>query len=488
MTLRRTKIIATIGPASDNPETIGRMLEAGMDVARLNFSHGTHKYHAKNIETLREVARKYQRPLTIMQDLQGPKIRTGNLARRQPVLLKAGNQLTITTRELEGTASLVSTSYQALPHDVRPGDRVLISDGLIELRVLYTTTTDVHTEVVIGGELREKQGINLPCVNVSAPSLTEKDIADLEFGLAHDVDYVALSFVRRATDIDDINRRIQATGRDVPVIAKIEKPEALEDVPEILKRVDGLMVARGDLGVEIPTEQVPPVQKRLIYAANDAGIPVITATQMLDSMTRNPRPTRAEASDVANAIFDGTDAVMLSGETAAGQYPVESVQMMARIAEAAEASGKHSDREPDLNIAPQRDIPNAISEAARAIVEALPVQAIVAFTLSGRTAYLMAHQRPRVPILALTPSESIYRRLNLIWGITPVWTHEPTDDTHVLMQQIHHALLSFNMAQPGNMVILVGGHPPSEGVATNFLQVVTVGTEPPSVPVLNEHI
>lgn len=484
--MRRTKIVATIGPASDNPDVVARMLDAGMDVVRLNFSHGTHAYHARNIAMLRNVAAQAGRPLTIIQDLQGPKIRTGSLVMGRSVSLKAGNPFRITTTPVEGTAECVSTTYEALPYDVRRGDRILISDGLIELRVLSTSNNDVETEIVTGGKLREKQGINLPFVQVSAPSLTEKDRVDLDFGLAHDIDYIALSFVRRASDISDIKARIADAGKDTPVVAKIEKPEALNEITEIVRLADAIMVARGDLGVEIPTEQVPPAQKMLIDTANDAGIPVITATQMLESMTANPRPTRAEASDVANAILDGTDAVMLSGETAVGHYPVDTVTMMGRIIEAAEASGRTSQHTPNTSIAPQRDIPNAVSEAARAIVEALPVKAIVAFTLSGRTAWLMAHQRPKVPIIALTPSEHVFRRLNLIWGITPIWTREYTDDTTVVMHQVHQALGQCHLLTPGNIVVLVGGHPRAEQGPTNFLQIVTVGAEPPSLPDLEK--
>jgi pyruvate kinase len=483
--MRRTKIIATIGPASDTPEVISRLLDAGMDVARLNFSHGTQEYHAKNIAMLREVAHQKHRPLTIIQDLQGPKIRTGTLENGTPVQLVPGKPFVITTRREVGTDSMVSTTYKALARDVQPGDRVLISDGLIELCVTKTTNDEVHTEVVVGGILYEKQGINLPGVNISSPSLTTKDMQDLAFGLEQDIDYIALSFVRHSSDITIIKQHIASACKDIPVIAKIEKPEALEHMADILKQVDGIMVARGDLGVEIPTEHVPPLQKKLINTANDAGIPVITATQMLDSMRHNPRPTRAEASDVANAIFDGTDAVMLSGETAAGDYPVESVRVMAQIIEAAEASGRRCGHDPDIGIAPQPDIPNAISEAARAIVGALPVQAIVAFTLSGRTAHLMARQRPNAPILAMTPSEAIYNRLNLIWGINPVWTLEDDDDIKVVMQQAYRALVQHDLAQPGNMVVVVGGLPRSERGPTNFLQIVKLEGKPPFVPELD---
>lgn len=453
-----------------------------MDVARLNFSHGTHEYHARNIALLRQIASDMDRPLTIIQDLQGPKIRTGTLVDGTPVHLEAGQVFTITIEPTEGTNERVHTTYKALPKDVVVGDRILLSDGLIELRVVSANTTEVNTEVIHGGELREKQGINLPGVNISVPSLTAKDTADLEFGLEHKVDYIALSFVRRASNIICMKERIAEVGEDTPVIAKIEKPEALDELPGILKYADAVMVARGDLGVEIPTEQVPPVQKMLIEAANDAGLPVITATQMLDSMAENPRPTRAEASDVANAIFDGTDAVMLSRETATGFYPVETVKTMAKIIEAAEETGRHSNHDRDLSIAPEPEVPQAISEATRAIVEALPIKAIVAFTVSGRTAHVMAHERPKAPILALTPSEIVYRRLNLIWGVTPVWTREHTDDLRIVVRQVHEALVSRQFVLPGDLVVLVGGNPSSEDSPTNFLQIATIDTFPPDIP------
>lgn len=472
--MRKTKIVATIGPATGNPEMIARLLEAGMDIARLNFSHGTHDYHAQTIDILRSVAEKMGHPLAILQDLQGPKIRTGKLVDGKPVLLKSGQKFFITTKRQQGTAQRVSTTYESLPRDVRYGDRIMLSDGLIELRVLSATEDEVETEVVYGGDLRESQGINLPGVQVSAPSLTRKDVEDLAFGLAHDVDYVALSFVRRAADIDDIKHRIAAAGKDTPVIAKIEKPEALTDLAEIMKRADGIMVARGDLGVEIPAGQVPTVQKMLIESANAAGIPVITATQMLESMIHSPRPTRAETSDVANAIMDGTDAVMLSAETATGKYPIEAVRTMATIAEATETSGRFTQRsDAGLSIAPQQDIPNAISAATRAIVEAMSVRCIVALTLSGKTARLLARQRPRIPILAFTPSDTAYRRMNLIWGVTPLKIIY-SDRLIILSKHVRRTLIERRLASLNDTVILVGGHPLATLGTTNFLKITRV--------------
>jgi pyruvate kinase len=473
--MRRTKIVATIGPASSTPEMIGKLIDAGMDVARLNFSHGTHADHAERIAMLRAAAHQAERPLAILQDLQGPKIRTGKLVDGQPVTLISGDRFDITVHEMLGTAKRVSTTYTALPHDVRPGDRILLSDGLIELRVIEATDDEVHTTVVFGGELRENQGINLPGVNVSAPALTDKDIADLEFGLAQNVDYVAISFVRRAADLHDVKARIKAAGKNIPVVAKIEKPEALTELAAILEITDAIMVARGDLGVEMAAEQVPVVQKQLIEAANSAGVPVITATQMLDSMIRNPRPTRAEASDVANAIIDGTDAVMLSGETANGMFPIESVKMMARIAEVAEASGRHGDHtsDPSEMFARQPTVANAISAAACAIVNALPVRAIVAFTMSGTTAQLVAHLRPVVPILAFTTSEPVYHRLNLVWGITPIMC-EYIDRLDTLGGRVNQVLLARGFVKPGDSVVMTGGHPIAARGATNFVKVLQI--------------
>lgn len=473
--MRRTKIVATIGPSTNSPEMITRLIEAGVDVARLNFSHGTHDDHLRNMTNLRDIAKKMDRPLAILQDLQGPKIRTGWLKDHKYVMLVPGKPFVITTQEIEGDAERVSTTYTPLPNDVVPGDRILISDGLIELRVLSKNDTEVHTEVVYGGELREHQGINLPGVKVSSPALTEKDIADLEFGLAHHVDFVALSFVRHASDIDDIKNRISAAGRKTPVIAKIEKPEALEEIEAILAKVDGIMVARGDLGVEMAAEEVPVVQKRLIEAANKAAIPVITATQMLDSMIRNPQPTRAEVSDVANAIIDGTDAVMLSGETASGAFPIESVKMMARIAEVAEASGRHGDHsgEEPWQIDENPDTSTAISAAAAAIVQVLPVKGIVAFTQSGRTARLVARQRPLVPIYAFTPDARSFLRMNLVWGVVPMMM-DYVDRLDDLTDRVREVIRERGIAQPGDMMVMTGGHPVTKRSITNLVKVFEV--------------
>jgi pyruvate kinase len=471
--MRRTKIVATLGPATSSAERINQIVAAGVDVARLNFSHGAYEAHARNITLLREAARQQGRPLAIMQDLQGPKIRTGLLANGGPVQLIEGQEFKITTVPVVGSAQIVSTTYTALPHDVRPGDRVLVSDGMIELRVNTVQGDTVSMMVVKGGSLRQNQGINLPGVNVSSPALTPKDIEDLRFGLSQGVDFVALSFVRRAADVQHINDLIAQAGHSTPVIAKIEKPEALNDLDGILQLVGGVMVARGDLGVEMPLEQLPAVQKRIINAANAMGVPVITATEMLQSMISNPRPTRAEASDVANAIFDGTDAVMLSGETAMGEYPVESVQTMARIAVEAEGSGLYYDAamRPHPQMHAISPLAHAIGEAAAAVVHSLPIRAIVALTQSGGTARLMAHLRPRVPIIGITPDERIYRQLCLVWGVTPVMGDQ-YDTIQEFEQQTKRIVRERDLYASGEYVVITGGLPLNEHGPTNFLKLL----------------
>lgn len=471
--MRRTKIVATLGPSSSSPESISQLMSAGMDVARLNFSHGTHAEHAARIAIVRRLSHELGRPIAILQDLQGPKIRTGSLEGGNPVELRAGLSFTITNHPHIGNERTVSTTYTMLPADVRPGDRILLSDGQIELRVHTATATDVVTEVIHGGLLREHQGINLPGVRVSAPAVTEKDVEDLHFGLEQEVDYIAISFVRTAYDVQRVKDLVLRAGKNTPVIAKIERPEALDVLHEILATTDGVMVARGDLGVEMPPEQVPIMQKQIIEAANRNGTPVITATQMLESMIMNPRPTRAEASDVANAIIDGTDAVMLSGETANGHYPVESVQMMALIAEVIEASGRHgtSGAIPRWSLPEIQSTPRAIAAAACTIANSLPIRAIVVFTQSGTSAHLVAHYRPNVPIIAFTPSDTVYRQLSLLWGVTPIQV-QLADRLEQLEQRVRALLLARGFAKSGELFVMTGGHPVHRHGPTNFLKVV----------------
>jgi pyruvate kinase len=481
--MRRTKIVCTIGPATNSEERLEQLMRAGMNVARLNFSHGTHDEHAAVIERIRRISARLDCPIAILQDLQGPKIRVGSLQGGQPVQLVDGAQVTITTRPVTGDAQTIPTTYIHLPQDVKPGDRILLDDGLMELRVLDTGATDVRCQVVHGGLLKEHKGINLPGVAVSAPALTEKDRDDLRFGIMHGVDYVALSFVRRPEDVLEARklvRRFQAEPEgegkyalvDIPLIAKLEKPEAVMQLNAILDVADGVMVARGDLGVEMSPEKVPLIQKRVIARCNELGLPVITATQMLESMVTNPRPTRAEVNDVFNAILDGTDAVMLSAETATGAYPIEAVQMMVRIALEIEA-GDSTAHQPQCQRLTQE---HAVSHAARALSEEASVKAIVVLTRSGTSARLISKDRPRRPILAYTSSERIYRQLALWWG---VWPHciEMQGSTEALIEVVGQRLLEDHLVEAGEHVVIMGGVPIASRARTNFVKLHRVGND-----------
>ena len=416
----KAKIVCTIGPASEDEAMLRKLILAGMDIARLNFSHGTHEEHLRKMERIRKVSGELGKPVAIMQDLQGPKIRIGTF-KKPPIHLKTGDKFTITTRPVEGDQTIVSTTYQNLPFDVKPGDYILVNDGLIKLKVLSTDKENVHCEVVNGGSLYDRRGINLPGVKISEPSLTEKDKEDLKFGLEHQVDYVALSFVRDAESI--VQLRQFMGDRAVPIVSKLEKPEALENLDAIIRESDAVMVARGDLGVEISTEKVPSVQKQIIEKCMAYSKPVITATQMLDSMMVNPRPTRAEATDVANAIFDGSDAVMLSGETAFGKYPLESVQMMNAIIRESEKHRNYFRLNPDQESQTLQEhrFSYSICHAAAHAAEEIGARYIVVLTRSGYTARTMSHFRPSVPILALTSSLKTFRRMSLYWGVIPIF-------------------------------------------------------------------
>lgn len=475
--MRRTKIVATLGPATSSPDAIAALVRAGVDVARVNFSHGTHEEHAELFARVREAADAAGRAVAILQDLMGPKIRTGDLRGDGPVELARGDSFTLAVDEFEGDATRVSTTYAALPSDVRPGDRILLSDGLIELRVEGRSATEVRTTVVHGGTLKERQGIHLPGVAVSAPGVTEKDLRDLEFGLSRDVDFVALSFVRSAADVRRLKEVIAARGRDTPVIAKLETPDSIEALDEVLDEAFGVMVARGDLGVELSPERVPLVQKRVIEAANERARPVITATEMLESMIGNPRPTRAEASDVANAILDGSDAVMLSGETAVGAYPVPAVETMVRVAEQVDRSERHRLRHA-IRLADVDEVsssPEAIGVAVAAIARMLPdVAAIWVLTQSGTSARLVSQHRPRVPIVAFTPSERVYRRLALVWGVTPILTPAARDEAEAL-RDLEPLARARGLAPEGGRVILTGSHPFQAAAPTNFLKIQRLG-------------
>jgi len=449
-------------------------MQRGMDVARLNFSHGTHEEHGRVIDRLRRSAQKERRSICILQDLQGPKIRTGPLKGHAPMTLKAGAKVTITPREIEGTASLISTTFQGLAREVQPGARILLSDGLIELRVLRVRGQDVECEVVNGGQLGEHQGINLPGIALSIPALTEKDRGDLEFGLAQGVDMVAVSFVRSAADIRSVKRVISDQGCEVPVIAKLEKPQALDRLEEILEATDGVMVARGDLGVELPPEKVPVIQKHVIRRAAEWRKPVIIATQMLESMIENPRPTRAEASDVANAIFDGTDAVMLSAETATGLYPREAVAMMAKIVVEAEQNMQGDSRrrrreKHALSIA------ETICESIAHAAEDLPMGAIAVFTESGNTARMISKQRPRTAIYAFSHRPAVCNRMNLLWGVHPV-LRKPARSAEDMLLAAEQELLRQGRVKAGDVLGVVAGTQMASG-STNFMRLHAVTTE-----------
>lgn len=474
--MRRTKIVCTIGPATSSEERLEQLMQAGMNVARLNFSHGTHQDHALVIERIRAISTRLGCAIAILQDLQGPKIRTGILQDRKPVTLADNTQVVITTRDVLGTSEIISTTYKPLPQDVKPGDRILLNDGLLELSVLSKNETDVYCLVVHGGELGEHKGINLPGVAVSAPALTEKDRDDLRFGVMHDVDYVALSFVRKPEDILEAKEYIRElqlkhNGANrtrlmpIPLIAKLEKPEAIACLDDILEVADGVMIARGDLGVEMPPEKVPLIQKRIIAKCNELGLPVITATQMLESMIVNPRPTRAEVNDVSNAVLDKTDLVMLSAETASGVYPIKAVQMMVRIILETEAGGKTA-RQPQPHRLSQE---KAVSHAARALSEEASVKAIVVFTQSGNTARLISQDRPRTPILAFTPSGRVYRQLALWWGVWP-YCIEMMGFTDELMEAVGKRLIDANLICTGEYVVIMGGLPFGSRARTNFVK------------------
>ncbi len=480
--MRRTKIVATVGPASRSPEMLERLLRAGVNVFRLNFSHGTHDEHLEVIHAVREIGSRLHRPVALLQDLSGPKIRTGRVAGNGVELVRGARIAITTDPSIEGTAELISTTYEPLPRDVTGGEPILLDDGNLELRVLGVEGGRVLCEVVDGGVLRSNKGMNLPGVALSTPALTEKDRRDLVFGVQHQVDYVALSFVRRAEDVLEAKEIVRSMGETTPVIAKIEKPQAVENLEAILAAADGVMVARGDLGVEIGTEDVPIVQKRIIAMANAAGRVVITATQMLESMIENPRPTRAEASDVANAILDGTDAVMLSGESAVGKHPVGAVETMARIADYTEEHGMASIRPrradtrrgdaPSLPAGPGTPITRSLTRVAATVAEELGCKMIVAFTESGLTARLVAGNRPRVPVVAVTHDERVYRRLALWWGVVPIKS-EFVENTDELLAQGEERLKARGLVEKGDTILMLSGHSIA-AAATNMLRVHTV--------------
>ena len=471
--MRRTKIVCTIGPASEQPEILHQMIKSGMDVARLNFSHGLHSEHRGRIETIRRVAAEMGRQVAIMLDTKGPEIRTG-LLKGGEIKLVEGGRFTLTTREIEGNQEIVSISWTQLAAEVKPGQTVLIDDGLIVLKVTGVEGTEISCQIITGGVLRNRKGVHVPGVRVNLPALMPKDIEDIRFGIANKVDFIAASFVRRADDVLEIRRLLEENRADIDIIAKIENDEGVETLEEILRVADGIMVARGDLGVDLPAEEVPLIQKQIIARCNQAGKPVITATQMLDSMIRNPRPTRAEASDVANAIFDGTDAIMLSGETAVGKYPVEAVQTMARIAQRAEEALDYGGILRAKGDNAGATITDAISHATCTTAMGLGATAIISSSKSGYTARMVSKYRPGCPIIAATPKEEVLRRLSIVWGVIPIQVRETTG-TDQMIEEATKKSLKAGLIKCGDLVVITAGVPVGVPGTTNLIKVHIVG-------------
>ena len=472
--MRRTKIVCTIGPASRSPENLRRLVEAGMNVARLNFSHGSHEQHAEVIGHLRTIARELGTPLALLQDLSGPKVRVGTIA-GEGVLLRPGAEITLTLDDVPGDENQINLPIPEIFEAVRAGTHLMLDDGLLELRVKSKRSSALVCEVVVGGLLSSNKGVNVPGVSLPIAAVTDKDLEDLRFGIAQKVDYVAASFVRTASDIAVLRGVCEAARAKIPLIAKIEKHEAVQNIDGIMEAVDGIMVARGDLGVEVPIDEVPVIQKMLIRKANRAGKPVITATQMLDSMIRNPRPTRAEVSDVANAIFDGTDAVMLSGETAVGLYPFEAVRMMARIATHTEGSldyGNILDEKTRLDTG--QSITGAVGQATCDIAHDLNCAAILTASATGRTARVVSRYRPRAPIICATNLPETYQRLALVWGVQPVIV-EMADDSDSMMQASIDAAERTGLVKNDDVVVLTGGVPVGRPGSTNFIKIHRIG-------------
>ncbi|MGN1231554.1 MAG: pyruvate kinase, partial [Anaerotignum sp.] len=472
--MRRTKIVCTLGPATNDVEIMKKLIENGLDAARINFSHGTYESHAETIAKLKQAREELNAPIPLILDTKGPEIRVKTF-KDGKIRLEEGAQFTLTTREVEGDETIVSVTYADLPKDLQKGSRVLIDDGLIELRVDSIEYTDVHCTVINGGTVSSRKGVNLPGVKVNLPSLMEKDIADLKFGVENGFDIVAASFIRSAADVVNIRRVLEENGGGhIHIISKIENQEGVENIDSILEVSDGIMVARGDLGVEIPPEEVPLVQKMLIAKANMRGKPVITATQMLESMTHSPRPTRAEANDVANAIFDGSDAIMLSGETAAGAYPLEAVETMARIAKKTESSIDYGSKMVGITEPARVNITNAISRAACNAAAELNTAAISTITRSGFTARMISKHRPICPLLASTSDECVWRQMNLIWGCKPLLYHGELPKGGVFDTALKIAVSS-GMLKNGDTVVSALGMPLGFSGATNTLRVDIVG-------------
>ena len=468
VSFNKTKIVATVGPASNSKEMLRALIKEGVDVFRLNFSHGSHEDHKKVIDTVRELNKELGSQVSLLQDLQGPKIRVQEM---QPdTVIERGQELTITIKQLLGNDKIVSTSYQGLPKDVKPGDMILVDDGKIELKVKEVKETEVLTEVVYGGPLKSRKGINLPFSKVSAPSLTEKDLKDLEFGIKNDVDWIALSFVRKASDIHEMKKIIASHNSQSRVVAKIEKPEALSNIDDVIAATDAIMVARGDLGVEIWLEEVPMVQKMLVEKCNKAGKPVIVATQMMESMIENPRPTRAETNDVANAVMDGADAVMLSAETAAGKYPIEVIRSMVRTIASVEKNQRMYFRFKDVDPNSETHIHDSFVLAACKLAKDIGAKAIVGMTQSGYTAFQSAKYRPNTNIFVFTSNKSLLTKMNLVWG-SQAYFYDKINSTDETIADVEAKLKADGHVKSGDIILILASMPIQEKARTNTLKV-----------------
>jgi len=474
--MRKTKIICTIGPASDNKETLRQLMLAGMNVARLNFSHGNHKDHQQKIDMIKEVREELGLPVAILLDTKGPEIRTGKFSEPE-VLLKEGQKFTLTTKDVEGNQEICSVTYKHLSKDVKEGNTILIDDGLIALQVERVEEENIHCIVRNAGIVKDNKGINIPGVKIQLPPITEKDQDDIRFGIKNEIDYIAASFIRKASDVQSIKDILAENhAEDIKIIAKIENKEGVENIHEIIKCADGIMVARGDLGVEIPEEQVPMIQKKIIRSCNFEGNIVVTATQMLDSMVRNPRPTRAEVTDVANAILDGTDAIMLSGETASGKYPIETVKTMVRIAEEAEKALNYEEILHERRLMRDYSITNAIGHATCTSAHGLEASAILTPTTSGYTAFVVAKFRPETPILAFAGNDKVARRLALCWGAEPLVLSPVESETEMFDLAIKMAVEK-GYIHKGDTIILTAGIPMLQSGNTNMMRIHVVGKE-----------
>ena len=462
---KRTKIVCTLGPASEKEEVLTALIENGLNVTRMNFSHGSHEEHKGRMDLVKKVREKLNKPVALLLDTKGPEIRTGNFDQPE-VLLEEGQKFTITMKDVIGDKERCTVSYKGLANDVKPGDTILIDDGLVGLTVKEVNNDDIVCEVQNSGIVKNHKGVNVPGVKVNLPAITEKDRSDIEFGIEQGIDFIAASFVRKVSDVLAIREILEENNAEhIKIISKIENQEGVENLDEIIEVSDGIMVARGDLGVEIPTEEIPVVQKLMIKKCNEAGKPVITATQMLDSMIRNPRPTRAEVTDVANAIYDGTDAIMLSGETAAGKYPVEAVKTMATIAKRAEETMRN--RRDKIN--KSKNVTDAISYATCTTAMDLEAKAILSSTASGHTARMVSKFRPDCPIVATTSNESVRRQLALTWGVLPLMREKSANIDQVIVNSIEAAKTSNYVSKDDVVVITAGG-----GETTNLIKVETV--------------